>query len=469
MVYIDQPVQVGYSYDFLVNGTLDEVASPFQYKPANFSQTPIPETNLTFLTGTFPSGSFANSPNTTLAAAPFIWDFMQTWIQEFPGYKSVDNRVSMWGQSYGGHYGPIYADYFEQQNDKIANGSLKGSAIPLHIDTVGLINACIDIDVQMDFYAEYAHNNTFGVKLITDEAYESALAASPKCKEMSATCRSLSAAKDPNNVGNQPDVNAACKGAFDYCFQNIHDFYNANGRDKYDIAGPAIAQPFPPKWAAGYLNDAETQQALGVGQNWTGTSVPAAIGFDRTGDFIIGDGLKKLGGLLDRGVKVSLLYGDRDFQCNWLGGEAISTAIESRVSSDFKKAGYADIETNASYNGGFVRQHGNLSFARIFQAGHLFPFYQPETAAQIFKRVMLNQDVATGKVSTTSDYSSVGRDSAWSTDTLPTLGPAKCYLWDVLETCTQAEGAILLSGNAIVEDYVLVGVRNGTTNSTSKL
>lgn len=135
----------------------------------------------------------------------------------------------MWGQSYGGHYGPIYADYFEQQNDKIANGSLKGSAIPLHIDTVGLINACIDIDVQMDFYAEYAHNNTFGVKLITDEAYESALAASPKCKEMSATCRSLSAAKDPNNVGNQPDVNAACKGAFDYCFQNIHDFYNANG------------------------------------------------------------------------------------------------------------------------------------------------------------------------------------------------------------------------------------------------
>lgn len=95
------------------------------------------------------------------------------------------------------------------------------------------------------------------------------------------------------------------------------------------------------------------------------------IGFDRTGDFIIGDGLKKLGGLLDRGVKVSLLYGDRDFQCNWLGGEAISTAIESRVSSDFKKAGYADIETNASYNGGFVRQHGNLSFARIFQAGHL--------------------------------------------------------------------------------------------------
>jgi carboxypeptidase C (cathepsin A) len=94
------------------------------------------------------------------------------------------------------------------------------------------------------------------------------------------------------------------------------------------------------------------------------------IGFDRTGDFILGDGLKKLGGLLDRGVKVALFYGDRDYQCNWLGGEAISLAIESKLSSGFKQAGYTKIETNASYIGGFVRQYENLSFARVFQAAH---------------------------------------------------------------------------------------------------
>jgi carboxypeptidase C (cathepsin A) len=93
-------------------------------------------------------------------------------------------------------------------------------------------------------------------------------------------------------------------------------------------------------------------------------------GFNRSGDFIIGDGLRKLGSLLDKGVKVALVYGDRDFQCNWLGGEAISKSIESKASSDFKKAGYADIETNASYVGGYVRQYENLSFSRVFQAGH---------------------------------------------------------------------------------------------------
>jgi hypothetical protein len=92
------------------------------------------------------------------------------------------------------------------------------------------------------------------------------------------------------------------------------------------------------------------------------------------------------------------------------------------------------------------------------------PFYQPETAQQIFNRVMFNQDIATGKECTvSSDYTSTGASSAWSEDEVPeSLGEAKCYIWDVLETCTEEQEAILLSGNAIVEDYVLVGVNNGT-------
>lgn len=89
-----------------------------------------------------------------------------------------------------------------------------------------------------------------------------------------------------------------------------------------------------------------------------------------TGDFILGDGLAKLGNLLDRGVKVALVYGDKDYQCNWYGGEAISKAIATKHAPEFEKAGYADIVTNASYIGGFVRQYGNLSFSRVFQAGH---------------------------------------------------------------------------------------------------
>jgi hypothetical protein len=36
----------------------------------------------------------------------------------------------------------------------------------------------------------------------------------------------------------------------------------------------------------------------------------------QTGDFVLGRNLAILGELLDRGVKVALVYGDSDYQCN---------------------------------------------------------------------------------------------------------------------------------------------------------
>lgn len=83
----------------------------------------------------------------------------------------------------------------------------------------------------------------------------------------------------------------------------------------FDIASPFIHN-FPPRWAAGYLNNATVQEDLGVPLNFTGFSFIIAQEFGAAGDFLKGNNLAALGQLLDRGVKVSLLYGDRDYQCN---------------------------------------------------------------------------------------------------------------------------------------------------------
>jgi hypothetical protein len=83
MLYIDQPVQVGFSYDSLTNGTIDEIQSPFIVTPQDFDKTGVPETNSTFLTGTFSSQDLGNAPNTTSSAARAAWHFMQTWLQEY--------------------------------------------------------------------------------------------------------------------------------------------------------------------------------------------------------------------------------------------------------------------------------------------------------------------------------------------------------------------------------------------------
>ena len=133
------------------------------------------------------------------------------------------------------------------------------------------------------------------------------------------------------------------------------------------------------------MNIHPVQTALGVPLNFTGLSDPVSTGFQYTGDFVLGHNLAILGQLLDQGIKVALVYGDADYQCNcelpeciheWvlttsgLGGEAISLAINSSIKADFHSAGYANITTKGGHVGGTVRQYGNLSFSRVFSAGH---------------------------------------------------------------------------------------------------
>jgi carboxypeptidase C (cathepsin A) len=72
-------------------------------------------------------------------------------------------------------------------------------------------------------------------------------------------------------------------------------------------------------------------------------------------------------------------------------------AIDYPDANRFRSAGYQNIDVNGSYIGGQVRQHGNFSFSRVYQAGHLVPAYQPETAFKIFERAIKGLSIATGE------------------------------------------------------------------------
>jgi len=79
MLYIDQPTQTGFSYDVLTNGTLDQFTSNISI--ADFSDG-IPESNNTFLVGTFASQNQNSTANTTTNGAQAMWHFAQAWFQE---------------------------------------------------------------------------------------------------------------------------------------------------------------------------------------------------------------------------------------------------------------------------------------------------------------------------------------------------------------------------------------------------
>ena len=151
-------------------------------------------------------------------------------LGRFPEYRPSSDRFSIWTESYGGHYAPVYSDFFEKQNDLIVAGTITAPAIQLHVDTIGLINACIDIDTQMPTYPEFAFNNTYGIQAINETQYQSAVASSATCQNMPSICRAMADEQDPQGLGNKPEVNKACLDAYLYCFSKMHDGYNIQVR-----------------------------------------------------------------------------------------------------------------------------------------------------------------------------------------------------------------------------------------------
>ncbi|KAI7557489.1 Carboxypeptidase S1, partial [Hortaea werneckii] len=202
MLYLDQPVQVGLSYDGLQNVTLDLLEGDVTLLN---DTDPIPEQNSTFLVGTYPTRESNRTALGTENAAIALWHFAQTWFQEFPGYHPNDSRISIATESYGGRYGPAFAAFFEEQNQRIENGtwSVEGEQYVINLDTLLIINGCIDRPTQWPGYPMMAFNNTYGIESVNETIHEQMLDALYRdggCLDQIEDCRDISVIYDPENI-----------------------------------------------------------------------------------------------------------------------------------------------------------------------------------------------------------------------------------------------------------------------------
>jgi len=451
MLYLDQPVQVGFSYDNITEGILD-------LETGNIVPGGTPSN--TNISGAFASQDYRNTPNTTENAARQFWYFLQTWTQDFDKYtdERKNSDISIWTESYGGRYGPAFARYIKEKNKEIQDKKAKGKVLAL--ETLGVINGCIDLPLQEFSYPPFAFNNSYGIPGINETVYRKAEGNLDPCLEKISSCQKIAEMFDPNVNGNNDEVNKACKEASDFCQNEVEFAYVFENKWAYYDITHCYLDPFPAEYYDGYLAIPGVQQALGVPVNYTESSPSVALAFNKTGDYARNDKegyVKDIGTLLDSDVQVALVYGDRDYACNWVGGEAVSLAVKSKYSSDFSKAGYANI-TLEDTTWGVVRQHGNYSFSRIYQSGHMIPAYQPELALEFFRRVQSNHDFATGKIDliANSTYSTSGDANSTHTEKpTPTPSPT-CYFWFMPSTCAQVQIDAVKDGKAgFKNDYII--------------
>ena len=391
MIYIDQPTQVGFSYSETVNGYMDPDSGETVTVPGNTCPDYAPADSC----GTFSNGNYSQTSNSTPDAAPNVWRALQGFMGAFPQYSR--STINLATESYGGHYGPVFADYFETQNAANIAGAKN-----INLQSLSVGNGWYDPVIQYPAYYNYtvSPGNTYDF-----QPYNSTTAAEVYNGFYGAgNC--LDQLRDCNARG----IDEVCEAADDFCysFESVYD--TVTGRDEYDIR-ELSPDPFPYTFFVDYLNQPRVQQAIGAYVNFSYAVTNLGAGTVANAFTYTGDDARqfnitgKIQSLLRAGISVLQYAGDADYNCNWLGGEAVAGQINA---PGFSAAGYQNLTTSDNRVHGVVKQAGKFSFVRVYDSGHSVPFYQPLAALTMFSRLITGRDIATGLRVVGSNYASVG-------------------------------------------------------------
>ncbi|KAK0512578.1 hypothetical protein JMJ35_004595 [Cladonia borealis] len=334
MLYVDQPIGTGFSY-----GT-DDVTS-------------------------------------TVTAAPYVWTFLQAFYAQFPQYEN--RNFGIFTESYGGHYGPEFADYFESQNAAIAKGTVTGEKIDLI--ALGINNGWYDPTLQYKAYIDFSYNNTY--KAIITAAQHTTFTNTYNSKCVPALNKCISSGS-----------NANCESADNTCYNDIEGPLSETASeggaaaydfDVYDIREPSN-DPYPPETYSTYLLQPSVTSAIGAKATYTECPDAPYEKFASTGDDSRSF-LSQLSTVIQSGIQVVVWAGDADWICNWFGGLAAANAVTYAGSSAFNAAPLEPYTVNGT-EGGTFKTVDNFSFLRVFGAGHEVPYYQPAVALQVFRQTM---------------------------------------------------------------------------------
>jgi carboxypeptidase D len=167
-----------------------------------------------------------------------------------------------------------------------------------------------------------------------------------------------------------------------------------------------MPNPFPQSYYIDYLNTPRVQTAIGAYVNYSESSSAVGNAFGSTGDDDREIGtVAAVQQLLAQNISVTMYFGDADYNCNWMGGQVVATHVNAPGYAD---AGFANISTSDGVVHGQVRQAGKFAFVRIYESGHLVPFFQPLAALELVDRTINGMDVASGKTVVTPAYLTQG-------------------------------------------------------------
>ncbi|KAI0762022.1 serine carboxypeptidase [Trametes elegans] len=340
MLYIDQPVGVGYSHGTTKVGTSRD-------------------------------------------AAKDLWNFLQIFFNDPQFSKYQQRQFSLWTESYGGHYGPALSTYILDQNAAIANGSL--SDLPINLKVLAIGDGLTDAYSQFPGYVTYAKSNPYHYPYVAQEiidAVQNNLTKAGGCLEQISGCYDTG-------------VTATCADAQEFCNDYVLDPILGDEWDPYFILAK-YPDPYPPALDE-YLNNKTFLQAIGAESGWEMTSDDVYFNFAKTGDWML-NFRPDLERVVDAGVRTLIYVADADFLVNPAGIEYMIDAMHTKYSEEYAAQAFGNYTVNG-VAAGVYKNAGTFSYLRAFGAGHEIPAYSygplgvGEVALQFFSQINSDQSL----------------------------------------------------------------------------
>jgi len=274
-----------------------------------------------------------------------MYAFLLNFMGVFPSY--FNNGLYVFGESYAGHYIPA-----------ISANIVKQAGLEIKFNGLAIGNGLMSVYWQYPQYATFALENN----LVDQKTYNSLVTGFKLCDSLiKQGLYSLALVQCQTQVnrilGNPPKFNV------------------------YDIREPCEHLPlcYDLSFVDDFLEQPAVEQALGVsGRPWSECN--DTVHTDLSADWMT-DFTDTMGTLVKSGLKILIYHGDKDFICNWRGGETFSNNIPWDGSADFNKLSYTKWEDYGEY-----RHLDNLTFLRIYNAGHMVPMDQPVAAERMLDK-----------------------------------------------------------------------------------
>lgn len=343
----------------LINSTLQPVYNPYSWNSnatVIFLDQPV---------GVGYSYTEGDEIKSTASAAKDVYIFLELLFQKFPNL--LKNKFHIAGESYAGHYIPSFASEIINNADR-----------SFELSSVLIGNGITDSLIQYASYKPMGCGEG-GYKPVLDEDSCEALDKNyPKCAALTELCY-----KAPSAITCVPATyycETALFAPYSDTGLNPYDIR----KDCAEEGGNCYIEM---NYIDDYLNLDFVKQAVGASNVDIFTSCDDTVfrnfilSGDETKPF-----QQYVTELLEADIPVLIYAGDKDYICNWLGNHAWSDALEYSGHEIYEKIPLRPWFTESGKLAGEVKNYDIFTFLRIYDAGHMVPFDQPSNSLDMVNR-----------------------------------------------------------------------------------